>query len=328
MSHASNRRSFVKKSAALALAPWALTSQAADSWPTRPITYTVPFSPGGATDVIGRLYSVGMAKNLDTPVVVENIGGTGGSIGSAKVARAKPDGYNIVGGTISSHAINVSIYPNIGYAPVKSFAPIILTGSLPNVLVVRADSPYRSVQDILAEGKKPGSKLAYGSSGVGTSQHLAGELFKSAAGVEMLHVAYKGSGPSLQALLGGEIDLVLDNITSAMPLIKAGNLRALGVTSRTPAPSLPGIAPLDKLGLSGFEVLSWQAAFAPVNTPAPIIDKLYLAMHETLQQPKVREQLEGLGLEVSGEGPAKLAEFQQKEVAKWAEVAKRANIKL
>lgn len=300
---------------------------AEDTWPSRTITYTVPFAPGGATDIIGRIYSVHLAKMLDVPVVVENIGGTGGSMGTAKVARAKPDGYSLVGGTISSHAINASIYPNTGYDPVKSFSPVILTGSLPNVLVVRADSPYQSVEDLINAAKKSEGKLAYGSSGVGSSQHLTGELFNNTSGTKMLHVPYKGSGPALQALMGGEINLVFDNITAAAPLVKAGNLRALAVTSKNESATLPGVKPLDQLGLPGFEVISWQAVFAPAGTPRAAIDKLYKAMSETLKLPAVKSQLQGLGIEVSGDGPDVLSAFQKKEVEKWAAIAKSANIK-
>ncbi|CAM4028663.1 Bug family tripartite tricarboxylate transporter substrate binding protein [Bordetella muralis] len=325
-----HRRSLLKASAAaVAVGTVGLPFTAlAAEWPDRPITYTVPFAPGGATDIIGRIYSVSAAKILGQPVVVENLGGTGGSLGTAKVARAKPDGYNIVGGTISSHAINVSIYPNIGYDPVKSFKPVILTGSLPNVLVVRADSPYKTVQDLIDAGKKADSQLNFGSSGVGSSQHLTGELFMDVTGIKMLHVPYKGSAPSLQALMSGEIDLVFDNITSSVPLIQAGRLRALGVTSTTPSPVLPDVAPLDKLGLPGFEVLSWQAVFAPAGTPDDVIQKLHSAMAETLKQPEVLKQLQGLGMDVSGAGPEELGRFQKAEVEKWAEVAKKANIKM
>ncbi|OZI44273.1 Bug family tripartite tricarboxylate transporter substrate binding protein [Bordetella genomosp. 4] len=324
-----HRRSLLKASAAVAAGAVGLPFTAlAAEWPDRPITYTVPFAPGGATDTIGRIYSVSAAKILGQPIVIENMGGTGGSLGTAKVARAKPDGYNIVGGTISSHAINVSIYPDIGYDPVKSFKPVILTGSLPNVLVVRADSPYKTVQDLIDAGKKADSQLNFGSSGVGSSQHLTGELFMDVTGVKMLHVPYKGSAPSLQALMSGEIDLVFDNITSSVPLIQAGRLRALGVTSKTQSPVLPDVAPLDKLGLPGFEVLSWQAVFAPAGTPDDVIQKLHSAMAQTLKQPEVLKQLQGLGMDVSGAGPEELGRFQKAEVEKWAEVAKKANIKM
>lgn len=328
-----SRRAFLQSSAALTASVLAtasvmpITAVAAD-WPQRPIIYTVPFAPGGATDVIGRIYSVSVGKILGKPLVVENVGGTGGSLGSAKVARAKPDGYAIVGGTISSHAINTSIYPDIGYDPVKSFKPVILTGSLPNVLVVNADSPYKSVQDVISAAKSAPGKMNFGSAGVGSSQHLTGELFMDMTGVNMLHVPYKGSSPSLQALLSGEIDIVFDNVTAALPLIQAGRLRALGVSSKTASSALPDVKPLDQLGLPGFEVLSWQAVFAPAGTPDAVIQKLYGAMHETLQQGDVREQLQKLGLDISGAGPQELATFQQAEVEKWKSVAKKADIKL
>lgn len=324
----SNRRTVLSVGvAALAAAIPGVSLAATSNWPERPITYTVPFAAGGATDIVGRIYSASTGKLLGTTIVVENIGGTGGSLGSAKVARAKPDGYNIVGGTISSHAINASIYADIGYDPVKSFKPVILTGSLPNVLVVRADSPYKSVADVIEAAKKSDRKLNFGSSGVGTSQHLTGELFMGQTGTTMVHVPYKGSSPSLQGLVGGEVDLIFDNITSAMPLIQAGRLRALGVTSKTVDPTLPDVQPLDKQGLPGFEVLSWQAVFAPADTPDEIVQKLYSAMSQTLQQPEVRKQLAALGLTVSGAGPAELARFQQAEVQKWGDVARKANIK-
>jgi tripartite-type tricarboxylate transporter receptor subunit TctC len=303
-------------------------SVSAAEWPDRPITYTVPFEPDGATDIIGRLYSVGAAKYLGQPIVVEYVSGDGGSRGSAKVARANPDGYNIVGGTISSHAINVSIYPDIGYDPIKSFRPIILTGSLPNVLVVRADSPYRTVQELIEGAKRPEAHLNFGSAGVGSSQHLTGEIFMTQTGAKMLHVPYAGSGPSLQALLKGEVDLLFDNITSAIPLIQMGRLRALGVTSMSPSSVLPDVAPLSAQGLPGFEVVSWQATFAPAGTPDAVVQKLYSAMSRTLEQPEVRKQLHDLGLHVYGAGPEALAVFQKAEVEKWAEVAKKANIKM
>lgn len=304
------------------------TAQAdeAKDWPKRAISYVVPFTPGGATDIIGRIYSQALSNSLGQTIVVENRPGTGGSLGTAQVARAKPDGYTLVGGTISSHSINVSIYPSIGYDPVESFRPVILTGTLPNVLVVRADSPFQDAESLIkaAQAKKQG--LTFGSSGVGSSQHLAGELFASMIDAEMLHVPYKGSAPSLQALVGGEIDLLFDNLTTALPLIKSGHLRALAITSAQEDPSLPGVKPVAESGLPGYEVVSWQAVFAPAGTPEPIVQKLHKHMHAVLQQPDVQEKLRSLGMTLSGAGPDELAAFQKAEVAKWAKVAKEANI--
>ena len=303
-------------------------AQAEDTWPDRPISYVVPFTPGGATDMIGRLYSQAIGTSLGEPIVVENRPGTGGSLGSNYVSRQKADGYTLVGGTISSHSINVNIYPDIGYDPVESFTPIIMTGTLPNVLVVRKDSPYNTVEELIAAAREKQDNLTFGSSGVGSSQHLAGELFASMVGAKMLHVPYKGGAPSLQALLAGEIDLLFDNLTTSLPLIKNGDLKALAITSKEADPSLPDVKPLDQSGLPGYEVVSWQATFAPAGTPKPVIDKLYKAMHAALQKPEVQERLKGMGLVISGAGPEELLEFQKAEVKKWAKVAKDANIKM
>lgn len=324
-------KKFSALSSTILLASSALFTPAAhaqDNWPQRPVAYVVPFTPGGATDLIGRLYGQHIGEIIGQPVVVENRPGTGGSLGSAYVSRAKADGYTLVGGTISSHSINVSIYPNIGYDPIDSFEPIILTGTLPNVLVVRADSPYETVADLVADAKKDKDNLTFGSSGVGSSQHLAGELFGSMIEAEMLHVPYKGSAPSLQALMGGEIDLLFDNLTSAIPFIESGHLKPLAVTSKEPHPALPGIKPLDQAGLPGYDVVSWQASFAPAGTPKPIIDKLYQAMHETLQKPDVQERLKAVGLTISGAGPEELRRFQKAEVEKWAKVARDAQVSM
>ncbi|OWT56874.1 Bug family tripartite tricarboxylate transporter substrate binding protein [Candidimonas nitroreducens] len=326
------RRQFLQSAAGmLAVATVApLPALAANAWPDRPINYVVPFAPGGATDILGRMYAQYVGQALGVSMVVENKPGTGGSLGTAYAARAKPDGYTLVGGTISSHAINVSIYPSIGYDPVKSFTPIILTGTLPNVLVVRANSDYKTVDDLIKKARSKNDALTFGSSGVGSSQHLAGELFAQDIGAHMLHVPYKGSAPSLQALAAGDIDLLFDNITSALPLIQSGKLRALAVTSTQPAAMLPDVKPLKDFGngLEHYEVVSWQAVFAPTGTPRPIIDKLYAAMHATLQKPEVRKRLEGLGITISGMGPDELAAFQKAEVAKWAAVAAKGHIKL
>ena len=323
------RALLLQAAAATAAAAWPFQqASAADAWPERAITYIVPFTPGGATDLLGRIDRPALAQTLKVPVVVENIGGTGGSLGAAKAARAKPDGYTLVGGTISSHAINVSIYPSIGYDPIASFEPVILSGTLPNVLLVRANGPFKTLDEVIAAAKKPDSRITYGSAGVGSSQHLTGALFALETATQLLHVPYKGSGPALQALMSGEIDLLFDNITPGIPFVNAGRLRALGVTSLEPSASLPGVKPLAQQGLAGFEVLSWQAVFAPAGTPKPVIDKLYQHMAATLKKPDVQEKLTALGLDVSGAGPQELRTLQRREVAKWAEVARKANVKL
>lgn len=324
-----SRRTLLTQAMA-ATAAWGVCGSAwADNrWPSKAITYVVPFAPSGATDMIGRLYAQAASKDLGQSMVVDNKPGTGGSLGSAIVARAKPDGYTLVGGTISSHAINSSIYPNVGYDPIKSFEPIILTGKLPNVLVVRSNSGLDSYEALLQKLKSSAVPMTFGSSGVGTSQHLAGELFKDMTHTQLTHVPYKGSGPAMTALMGGEIDMVFENLTAAKPLIEAGRLKALAITSTTASSVLPSVRPLTQLGLPDYEVVSWQATFAPAGTPREIIDRLYKSMSGALQTPEARDRLSALGLEVSGAGPEELRKFQQSEVMRWADVVRKAQIKM
>ncbi|WP_084085424.1 tripartite tricarboxylate transporter substrate binding protein [Cupriavidus sp. USMAA2-4] len=306
----------------------ATQAHAQDKWPSKPINYVVPFAAGGTTDVLGRLIGQRLSVALGQPVVVENRAGAGGNIGSDYVAKAAPDGYTLVGGTISSHAINVSLYPRMPYDPVKQFQPVALIGTLPNVLVVNADSPWKSVQDVIAAARVPGTQVTFGSSGNGTSQHLAGELFAKLADVKLLHVPYKGSSPAMQALLGKQVDLVFENSVAAMPLIQSGKLRALATTGSKRAGELPDVPTLAEAGLKGYEIVSWQAIFAPAGTPAPVVDRLAGEIGKILADPAVRGRLAQLGIEPSGAGPAQLGAFQKAEVAKWGQLVKSAGIRL
>jgi tripartite-type tricarboxylate transporter receptor subunit TctC len=303
-------------------------AHAQDKWPSRPITYVVPFAAGGTTDVLARVIGNKLGPALGTTVVVDNKPGAGGNIGSDFVAKAALDGYTILGGTISSHAINVSLYPSIPYDPIKSFQPVTLIGTLPNVLVVNASSPYQTLKDVIGAAKaKPGA-LTFGSSGNGTSQHLSGELFQSMTGAKMLHIPYKGSAPSMQALLGQQVDLVFENILAAVPLIQSGKVRALAVTSGTRASSLPDVPTLSEAGLPGYEIVSWQAVFAPAGTPQPVVQRLATEIGKIINDPEVKSRLAGLGVEPSGAGPAELGALQKSEVAKWAKLIKASNIKV
>lgn len=303
-------------------------AQGADHYPTKPITYVVPFAAGGTTDLLGRLIGQRMSQVLGQSVVVENRAGAGGNIGSDYVAKAPADGYTLLGGTISSHAINVSLYPKMPYDPVKNFQPIALIGTLPNVLVVNANSPWKSVQDVVAAAKaKPGT-VNFGSSGNGTSQHLAAELFANMAGLKMTHVPYKGSSQAVQALLGSQVDLVFENSVAAMPMIQSGKFRALATTGAKRAAELPDVPTMAESGLKGYEIVSWQAIFAPAGTPKPIVDKLSTEIGKIIHQPDVRARLASMGVEPSGAGPAELGNFQKSEVAKWANLIKVANIHL
>ena len=296
-------------------------------WPSKPITYVVPFAAGGTTDILARLIGEKLSKALGQPIIVENRPGAGGNIGSDFVARAAPDGYTILGGTISSHAINVSLYAKMPYDPEKNFAPITLIGSLANVLAVNADSPIRTVQELIAEAKaKPGA-LTFASSGAGTSQHLAGELFKRLAGVEITHIPYKGSSPALQDLIGGHVSMVFDNVVAVAALIKSGKVRPLGVTSLKRVQAFPDVPTIAESGLSDYEVVSWQGIFAPAGTPPDIVKRLNEEIVKILRMPDVVERMDTLGLEPVGNTPEEFAKFQRAEIAKWAKVVKEAGLK-
>jgi tripartite-type tricarboxylate transporter receptor subunit TctC len=315
--------------ATIAAAATAVTAvQAQDKWPSKPITYVVPFGPGGTTDVLARLLTVKAGPALGTTFVIENKPGAGGGMGTDYTAKAAPDGYTIQGGTVSSHAINASLYSKLPYDPIKHFQPITLIGSMPNILVVRADSPHKTVQDVIAAVKaKPGA-VSYASSGNGTSQHLSGVFFEQLSGGKMVHVPYKSSAESLNGLLSGQgPEIIFENLAPALPHIKAGKLRALGVTSDKRSSQLPDVPAIAET-LPGFSVVSWQAIFAPAGVPKPIVDKLAGEMIKAVNDPEIKSKLVSQGIEPGGMTPAELATFQKAEVEKWARVVKAGNIKL
>jgi tripartite-type tricarboxylate transporter receptor subunit TctC len=298
----------------------------AQAWPQKPVTYIVPFPPGGTTDILARAIALKLGPALGTTIVVENKPGAGGNIGSDFVAKSRPDGYTILGGTISSHAINPSIYKSMPYDPVKSFQPVTLIGTNANVLVVGAASPYKSVQEVIAAAKaKPGS-ISFASAGNGTSQHLSGELFKSLAGIQMEHVPYKGSGPAIQDVMAGHVPMMFDTTVVAAPHIQSGKVRALAVTSTKRVPSLPSVPTMTEAGVKGYEIVSWQGIFAPAGTPKEVVQRLNAEVVKILAMPDIRERLAALGLDPVGNSPDEFAAFQKGEIAKWAKVVKEAKI--
>jgi tripartite-type tricarboxylate transporter receptor subunit TctC len=333
-----HRRSFLAAALAAAFTVPAVQAQtpstgsgqasSTGAWPGKPITYIVPFGAGGTTDVLARLITPKAGAALGTSFVIENKAGAGGSMGSDFTAKAAPDGYTIQGGTISSHAINVSLYAKLPYDPIKNFQPITMIGSMPNILVVRADSPYRNVQDVIAAGKaRPGS-INYASSGNGTSQHLSGVFFEQMTGGKMVHVPYKSSAESLTALMSGQgADVIFENLAPALPHIKAGKLRALGVTSEKRSSTLPEVPAIAET-LPGFGIVSWQAIFAPAGVPRPIVDRLATELIKVVHDPEVKANLVAQGIEPGGMSPAELGAFQKSEVEKWARVIKAGNIKV
>jgi tripartite-type tricarboxylate transporter receptor subunit TctC len=322
-----HRRTILTAAAAV-LAAGPVSAQAQDKWPSRPITYIVPFGAGGTTDVLARLVTPKVASALGTTFVIDNKPGAGGSMGSDLTAKAPPDGYTIQGGTISSHAINVSLYSKLPYDPVKHFQPITMIGSMPNVLVVRADSPYKTVQDVVAAAKARPGAINYASSGNGTSQHLSGVFFEQLTGGKLVHVPYKSSAESLNALLSGQgAEMIFENLAPALPHIKAGKLRALGVTSEKRSAALPEVPAIAEV-LPGFSIVSWQAVFAPAGVPKPVVDRLATEFIKAIKDPDTTAKLVAQGIDPGGMSSAEFAAFQQAEVEKWARVIRAGNIKV
>lgn len=326
------RRSLIHAAAALALplvlGTTVLPAWAQDKYPSKNITYLVPFPAGGTTDILARLISQKLSAALGTNIVIENKGGAGGSIGSEQGSRAPADGYTLVGGTISSHAINVSLYPKLGYDPVKSFTPIVLIGSNPVILVVGEKSPYKTLQDVLAAAKAKPRTISSASAGSGTSQHMALEMLGFKSGTQFIHVPYKGSGPAISDVISGQVDMMFDTSVVAAQHINSGKLRALAVSSSKRLDAFPNVPTVAESGVPGFEVTSWQGLFVPAGTPKPIVDKLHEEVMKILQTAEFQERLKGLGMQGSTMTPSQVTEFQKNEVEKWAQVIKAAGIKL
>jgi tripartite-type tricarboxylate transporter receptor subunit TctC len=299
----------------------------AQAWPAKPIRYIVPFAPGGTTDIIARVVGEKLSLALGQQIVIDNKAGQGGSVGTAELARAAPDGYTIGGGTISSHGINASLYEKLTYDPVTSFEPITLYATQPNVLLVHPSVPATNVKEFIALLKANPDKYSFGSAGTGTSQHISGEMFKTMAGVKMQHVPYRGSGQMLRELLGGTLLVAFDNVASAIPHVKAGKLRALAVTTAKRSAVTPDVPTLAESGLPGYELSSWQAVFAPAGTPRPIVDRLYAEISKILQMPDVQKRLTDLGLDLSGMPPAELAALVKADVPRLGRIVKESGAK-
>ena len=303
----------------IALLPAAVQAQA---WPSRPIKYIVNFAPGGTTDILGRMAAAGLSGALGQPVVVENKPGQAGSIGAAECARAAPDGYTLCGGTISSHAINASLYSKLPYDPLKDFAPITLLASLPNMLVVHPGVNASSVRELVALLKANPNKYSFGSAGNGTSQHISGELFKIMTGSQMQHIPYKGSGPMIPDLIAGQIQLSFENITTAYPQVKAGKLKALAVTSAKRSFVAPEVPTMAEAGLAGYDISSWQAMYAPAGTPRAIVTRLHGEVVKILRAPENAKKLQDLGLDAGGIAPEELSAFMRAEIPRLGKIVR------
>jgi tripartite-type tricarboxylate transporter receptor subunit TctC len=308
---------------ALGLAATSAFAQQA-AWPTKPIRIVVTFTPGGAPDTLARILADKWAA-LGQTVTVDNKPGAGGNIGADFVAKSAPDGHTLVVGTVGTHAINAALYPNMPYNPQKDFTPVAFLASTPNLLVVNNNVPARTTQELIALAKK--EQLNFGSSGSGTSIHLSGELFNTLAGVKMQHIPYKGRAAAIPDLLGGRLTMIFDNMPSALPLVKSGELRAIGVTSAQRSAAAPQIPTLAESGLPGFEATSWFALFAPANLPRDLQLKINAETARVLAMPDVKEKLATLGLEPSPGTPEQLATLVQTEMVKWAKVVKESGAK-
>jgi tripartite-type tricarboxylate transporter receptor subunit TctC len=319
---------FIRLAAALlsaALAPVVALAQTPE-WPAaKPIVYVVPFTPGGSTDIVGRTLAQKLGESLKQSVVVDNKPGQAGGIGAAYVARAAPDGYTLFGGTISTHAINASLYKKLTYDPMKDFEPVSLVARLPNVLIVNSQLGVNSVAELVALLKKDESKRTFASSGAGTSTHLAGEMFADLIGVKLTHVPYKGTPPALTDVAAGQVPFMFDQVTAALPLVKSGKLKLLAVTTGKRIALVPELPTMIESGIPGFEMSSWQAVYAPKGTPKPIVQRLNAEIVKALRQPDVQAKLsDQLAMEIVGSTPEELRDFMAKEIPRWAELVKKS----
>ena len=300
-------------------------ARAQTNWPAKTVTYVVPFTPGGSTDVIGRTLTGKLAERLGQSFVVDNKPGAAGGVGASFVAKAPADGHTLLGGTISTHAINASLYKNLPYDPVKDFEPVSLIAFLPNVLIVNAALGVNSVADLIALVKRDPSKRTFASSGAGTSTHLAGELLADIIGVKMTHIPYKGTPPALTDVASGQVPFMFDQMTAALPLVQAGKLKFLAVTTAKRTHVAPEIPTMMEAGVPNFEMSSWQAVYAPKGTPKPVVQKLHGEIVKILALPDVKDKLANqLGMTIVGSTPEELAAHMAREIPRWAELVRKS----
>ncbi len=330
-----NRRAALAASAAAAIAFAASPSLAQSTWPNKPVRIVVPFAAGGTTDILARAVAPELSKAFGQQFIVDNRAGAGGNVGAEIVARAPNDGYTLLMGTVGTHGINRALYPKLPFDPIKDFVPITLVAAVPNVMEMNADKAkalnIRNVQDFIKYAKANPGKLNMASSGSGTSIHLAGELFKSMTGTFMAHIPYKGSGPALLDMVGGNADVMFDNLPSSMAQIKGGKLTALAVTSAQRSPALPDLPTVEEAGgptLKGFEASSWFGLLAPAGTSPDIVNRIQQEVAKSLATPAIKEKMLAQGAIPSGNTPAEFAKLIASEHVKWAKVVKDSGAKV
>jgi tripartite-type tricarboxylate transporter receptor subunit TctC len=316
---------------ALALSAFALalasTGAAAQAWPVKPIRAINPFPAGGGTDTFARPWAVKMSQLLGQQVLIENMGGAGGTVGAARAAKEAPDGYTWFVGAIH-HTIAESLYTKLPYALERDFVPVTVLAAVPNVVVIHPKNDFKSLQELIAYAKANPGKLNFGSAGSGTSHHLIGELFKQTANVDLTHVPYKGAGPMMQDLLAGQVDMAFDGLGTSANQIKAGKLRPLAVTSATRNKVVPDTPTMKEAGVDFAISLTWYALWGVKGTPQPIVDRMYAETAKVLQMPDIREIWASQGADAGGQPPAEFAAFVHSEIVKWAKVVKEAGIKV
>ncbi|HKH35344.1 MAG TPA: tripartite tricarboxylate transporter substrate-binding protein [Beijerinckiaceae bacterium] len=315
--------------AALAGAVGLAGAASAQNFPTRPITMVIPFAAGGPTDVLGRVMAERMSQILGQQVVVENVGGAGGGTGSLRVARATPDGYTFLLGTVGTHAQNQTLYKKPLYNAAADYQPVGLIAEVPLILITRKDFPANSFEEFVAYSKKNQDKMTYGSAGAGSATHLGCVLLDTAMGTKIQHVPYRGTGPAMQDLQGGRIDFLCEIVSTALPQIQGGAVKAIATMTKERSPVLPELPTIHEKGIPNFEALTWNAFFLPKNTPEPIAKKLHDAMLQAMDTPAVKERLQGLGAMLvtpDRRSPEYLAKFVTSEIEKWAAPIKASGV--
>ena len=297
-------------------------------YPVKPVRWVVPFPPGGSADIMGRMIGQDLAKTLGQQVVIENRAGASAIVGSEYVAKSPADGYTLLQANVSQMTIHPSLYPRLPYDPLKDFAPVTVLGIVTSVMVTTPSLPVASVRDLVAMAKKRPGQLNFTSSGAGSSTHLTGELLKQRAGIAMTHINYKGSGPALTDVMAGFVEIMFENLPSALPFINANKLKVLAVTGKDRSPVLKSVPTLAESGFPGFDMVSWQALVAPAGTPRAVVDRLNAEVAKVLKTPEIREKMTGLGTDVVANSPEQFAQYLREETAKWSKIVKDAGIKL
>ncbi|MFF7398072.1 Bug family tripartite tricarboxylate transporter substrate binding protein [Achromobacter sp. NPDC008082] len=313
---------------AAGVALFAAAGSASAAWPDKVIRIVVPFAAGGSTDLIARKVAEGLGQRLSANVIVENRPGAGGTVGTEYVARQPADGYTILMGSVSTHGSAPCVYSKLPYDAVKDFTPLTVVATIPNVMSVNQSVPANTLQEFVALLKKDPEKYSFASNGQGTSNHLAAELFKTTAGVSMVHVPYRGSGPALIDLVGGQINMMMDVVMTSYPYIKDGKLRALAVTSPQRSAMLPDVPTVAESGYPGYEAMVWFGMLAPANMPEPLREKLTDGLVQTLHAPAMKAYLEQQGAQVSDVAGPAFGTMIKDEISKWCQVVKKADIRL